>query len=80
MNLESALSKTREIIRLRHLSLSTEDTYVAWITRYSRFISERCHEANVQRAVKSAAVPLGLDITPLSAFNFQHFRFPNAPL
>ena len=44
MNLESALSKLREIIRLKHLSLKTEDSYTAWIVRYSRFITDRCPE------------------------------------
>jgi site-specific recombinase XerD len=46
MNLESALLKLRETIRLKHLSLKTEDSYTAWIVRYSRFISERCRDGS----------------------------------
>lgn len=42
MKLESALSKLREVIQLKHLALKTEDSYVAWVVRFSRFISERC--------------------------------------
>jgi integrase/recombinase XerC len=32
--------------------------------RTGQIVRWRCHEANVQRAVKAAAAPLGLDITP----------------
>lgn len=34
MNAESAISRLREVIRLKHLSLSTESTYVGWVVRY----------------------------------------------
>ena len=42
MKLESALKLLRDTIRLRHLALSTEESYCAWITRFSRFVKERC--------------------------------------
>ena len=51
MTTEDAVQKTRDVLRLRHLSLSTEDNYVSWLRRYARFVSERCD-------------PLGLCITP----------------
>lgn len=34
MKLEAAIQKVRDVIRLRHLSLSTEDNYCAWASRY----------------------------------------------
>ena len=53
MNLESALQKLRETIRLKHLALKTEESYVAWIARYSRFISERCREGTPEAKMES---------------------------
>jgi site-specific recombinase XerD len=53
MNLESALSKLRKIIRLKHLSLKTEDAYVAWIARFSRFISARCREGSPETKMEA---------------------------
>ena len=49
MNQKEAVLKLREVLKLRHLSLATEDAYVGWLIRYSRFISERCHEAKPRR-------------------------------
>ena len=48
MNLEAAIAKLREVIRLRHLSLKTEDSYVGWVNRFARFISERCREGSAE--------------------------------
>jgi len=42
MKLEIALQKTRDLIRLKHLSISTEENYLHWIVRFSRFVVERC--------------------------------------
>jgi site-specific recombinase XerD len=42
MNLETALFNTRNVIRLRHLSHSTEENYLQWLRRYGRFVSEQC--------------------------------------
>ncbi len=42
MKLDLVLQKVRGAIRLRHLSLSTEESYCGWIVRYSRFVIERC--------------------------------------
>ncbi len=53
MNLESALSKLRETIRLKHLALKTEESYVAWIVRYSRFISDRCRDGSPESKMEA---------------------------
>ena len=53
MTLESALAKTREIIVLRHLSLKTEKSYLGWISRYSRFISERCRDGTPESKMEA---------------------------
>ena len=42
MTTDEAVQKMRDVIRLRHLSLSTEDNYVSWLRRFARFVSERC--------------------------------------
>ena len=42
MKLQSALEQTRSIIRLKHLAHATEDNYLHWLSRYGRFVAERC--------------------------------------
>lgn len=41
MKRDIAIEKLREVIRRKHLSLSTEDNYAQWVTRFSRFVKER---------------------------------------
>lgn len=41
MKLEMALQKTREVIRRKHLSHSTEENYCQWLVRFARFVQER---------------------------------------
>ena len=53
MNLESAISKLRATIRLQHLALKTEESYVAWIVRYLRFVSERCRGGNPEAKMEA---------------------------
>jgi integron integrase len=38
---EQALEEAKNVIRLRHYSLSTEKTYLGWITRFKTFVQER---------------------------------------
>ena len=40
MKLESAIQKLRDVIRRKHLSHATESSYVAWVVRFSRFVTE----------------------------------------
>lgn len=42
MKLETAVEKMRDVIRLRHLALATEQSYTGWLERFSRFVGERC--------------------------------------
>jgi hypothetical protein len=35
------LDQVREVLRVKHYALRTEETYVPWITRYLRFHRER---------------------------------------
>ena len=42
MKLQTAMEKIRNLCRLRHLSLSTEDSYCGWVVRFARFVTERC--------------------------------------
>ena len=32
----------RDVVRRKHLSISTEDNYVSWLARFSRFVVARC--------------------------------------
>lgn len=41
MKLETAIENLRSVIKRKHLSLSTEDNYVSWLVRFSRFVVER---------------------------------------
>jgi integrase len=45
MNLESAIERTRKVLRLKHLSHATEENYLQWLRRYGRFVVERCDPA-----------------------------------
>jgi hypothetical protein len=38
MNEEAAISKMRDVLRLRHMAHSTEETYVHWLRKFIRFI------------------------------------------
>ena len=40
MKTSVAIEKLRAVIRLQHLSLSTEQSYVAWVERFSRFLMD----------------------------------------
>jgi site-specific recombinase XerD len=42
MKLEIAIEKMRDVVRRKHLSLSTEENYIHRLTRFSRFVMERC--------------------------------------
>jgi len=41
MKLEIAISKLRDVVRRKHLSLSTEESYCQWLARFSRFVLAR---------------------------------------
>ena len=40
MKPDEAISKFRSYLRVRHLALSTEQSYCAWLARYMRFLAE----------------------------------------
>lgn len=42
MTTQQAIQKMRDVIRLRHLSHATEQTYCGWLARFARFVRERC--------------------------------------
>jgi integron integrase len=60
MKLEIALETLRDVIRRKHFSLATERSYLMWVSRYSRFVRERC--------------PQGLPAEKLEAFLTQLAR------
>jgi site-specific recombinase XerD len=53
MNDKEAVLKLREVARMRHLALATEDSYAGWVVRFARFVRERCREG--KPAVKMEA-------------------------
>ena len=42
MKPEIAIQNMRDVIRRKHLSLSTEQNYLQWLVRFMRFVVERC--------------------------------------
>ena len=42
MTTSQAIQRTREVLRRKHLALSTEGNYCGWLARYARFVKERC--------------------------------------
>lgn len=58
MKTNEAIDKLRDVIRLRHFSLSTEQCYSSWLLRFSKFVKERCLPD------WKPAQKMGLDITP----------------
>lgn len=54
MTTEQAIQKTREVMRLRHLSHATEQSYCGWLVRFARFVSEQC-EAHLKPEQKMEA-------------------------
>jgi integron integrase len=50
MKPEQAVSKFRDYMRLRHLALSTEQGYCAWLVRYMRFLSSAASELESSEA------------------------------
>ncbi len=42
MNRNQAIETMRDVIRRKHLSLSTEENYLQWLGQFVRFIQERC--------------------------------------
>lgn len=42
MTTEEAVQKVRDVVRLRHLSMATEESYTMWLRRFARFVSEQC--------------------------------------
>ena len=75
------LDRVRGEIRSRHYSRRTEKAYVAWIRRYiffhyvDRLTGQRrrhhLHESVLQRAVKTAALRVGI-AKPMSCHTFRH--------
>ncbi len=53
MNLEKAIGKIRDVCRIRHLSLSTEESYCGWVKRFARFVSERCREGTAAQKMEA---------------------------
>lgn len=45
MKLAKVLETLRNVIRRKHFSLATERSYLMWVSRYSRFVMERCPPA-----------------------------------
>jgi len=53
MKLETALEKLSDVIRRKHLALSTEDSYRHWVTRFSRFVVERCPDGTPEQKMEA---------------------------
>ena len=54
------LDQVREVIRMRHYSIRTEDTYLEWIRRYIRFHGRR-HPRDLD-STHIAAFPVAVNL------------------
>lgn len=73
MNEEAAISKMRDVLRLRHMAHSTEDTYVHWLRRFIRFIprlpDEMASEQKIEAFLTALAKQQVAASTQNQAFN-----------
>ena len=53
MKPEIAIQTMRDVIRRKHLSLSTEENYLQWLARFMRFVSERCREGDPAKKMEA---------------------------
>ena len=53
MKPEIAIQSMRDVIRRKHLSLSTEENYLQWLVRFMRFITERCREGKPEQKMEA---------------------------
>lgn len=53
MTTQQAIQQTRDLMRLRHLSRATEESYCGWIARFARFVSERCPVGNAEMKMEA---------------------------
>ena len=69
MTLDSALLKIREVCRLRHLALSTEESYCGWVSRFSRFVAERCADGTPEKKMEAFLTQLAAQEVSASTQN-----------
>ncbi len=69
MKTSVAIDKLRQVIRLRHFSYSTEQSYCAWVARYARFVSERQPEGDSGAKVEAFLTQLAFQDVSASTQN-----------
>lgn len=53
MKLEIAIEKMRDSIKVKHLAIATEQSYVGWLVRFSKFVSERCPAGSPEQKMEA---------------------------
>lgn len=53
MKPEIAIETMRDVIRRKHLSLSTEENYLQWLVRFMRFVVDRCREGKPEAKMEA---------------------------
>ena len=53
MKPEIAIQSMRDVMRRKHLSLSTEENYLQWLVRFMRFVSERCRVGTPEQKMEA---------------------------
>lgn len=53
MNAKEAEKRVREVARLRHMALSTEDSYVSWLRRYCGYLPKVAGELRPEKKVEA---------------------------
>lgn len=69
MTESEAINRLRNVIRLKHLSLSTEQCYCAWASRYCRWIKSNCSEKSPEQKIEGFLSSLARDQVSSSTQN-----------
>src|SRR6266699_2464911 len=69
MTTETALQRTRDIIRLKYLALSTEEVYCAWLRRYCDFVKKFPPHTPSERKIEGFLTALAKDNVSASTQN-----------
>ena len=69
MKVEEATQKLRDVIRRKHLSLSTEDAYCHWLKRFSSYIRKLPPETSSEEKIEQFLTALAKEEVAASTQN-----------
>jgi len=72
MKPEIAIQSMQDVIRRKHLSLSTEENYLQWLRRFMRFVSERRRDGKPEQKMESFLTQLARQDVSASTMGYLH--------